>query len=150
MGHTYANLLVHTVFSTKGRRPLIRESFRERLHRYMGGVARNEFGRALAVSGTEDHVHGLISLNTDVSVADAMRKWKSLSSGWVNKTDDTTDHFAWQAGYAAFSVSQSNKQAVTAYIENQPEHHRKRTFQEEFVELLERHGIDYDPRYLFG
>ena len=102
----------------------------------MSGVARNEFGRALRIGGTENHLHGLLSLSTAVSAAEAMRKWKSLSSGWVHKTFPSASDFGWQAGYGVFSVSQSNAAAVIEYIENQREHHRTRTFEEEFVALL--------------
>jgi len=145
MGHTYANLLVHVVFSTKDRRPTIRPEFEERLWQYMSGIARQEFGRALKIGGTEDHLHGLLSLRTDVSVAEALRKWKSLSSGWAHKTFPQERLFGWQAGYGAFSVSQSNAAAVIRYIENQKAHHRRMTFEEEFAELLRRHGIERDP-----
>ncbi|HUT34163.1 MAG TPA: transposase [Planctomycetota bacterium] len=85
MGHTYASLLVHVIFSTKGRRPLIATSFRQRLYEYMAGVARQEFGRALTIGGTDNHIHSLLSIGTNISVGDVMSKWKSLSSGWVHK-----------------------------------------------------------------
>ena len=145
MGHTHTRLLVHVIFSTKNRRPLIQPGFRKRLHKYLGGIARHEFGCALTIGGTDDHVHGLLSLRPDVSVADAICKWKSLSSGWVHKTIAEAADFAWQEGYAAFSVSQSRAADVIAYIARQEEHHRKRTFDEEFAELLQRHQINYDP-----
>ena len=149
MGHTYANLVVHTVFSTKERRPLIHDSFRPRLFAYLSGIARNEFRGALSVGGTENHVHGLLVLAPDTCVADAMGKWKSLSSGWVHETFPDEADFAWQEGYGAFSVSRSNVPQVAAYIANQAEHHRRMTFEDEFVALLKRHGIEYDPRYVW-
>jgi len=149
MGHTYFNLLIHTVFGTKDRHPTIRVSFRTRLHEYLGGIAREEFGRALQIGGAADHVHGLIVLRTDVAVADAMRIWKSLSSGWIHKTFPDEQDFAWQKGYAVFSVSESNAEQVKAYIANQESHHRKQTFEEEYLALLERHGIQYDSRFVW-
>jgi len=149
MGHTYSNLLVHAVFSVKERQPLIRDAFRQRLYEYMGGIARNEFGRALSVGGTDNHLHALLSLNTTASVADALRKWKSLSSGWVHETFPGNAGFAWQEGYGAFSVSKSNAGKVIAYIEAQAEHHKRLTFEEEFVALLDRHGIAYDRASLW-
>ena len=149
MGHTYANLVVHTVFSTKGRRPLIREPFRPRLLEYLSGLARNEFRGALSVGGTDNHVHGLLVLAPHTAVAEAMRKWKALSSKWVHEMFPQEADFGWQEGYGAFSVSQSNVPSVAAYIEKQLEHHRKMTFEEEFVALLKRHGIAYDPRYVW-
>jgi len=101
MGHTHSSILVHVVFTTKGRRNLIAKALRQRLHRYMGGVARAEFGRALKIGGTDNHVHGLLSLSPSVSVAEAMRKWKSLSSRWVHETFPAQADFAWQTGAGA-------------------------------------------------
>jgi REP element-mobilizing transposase RayT len=150
MGHTYCNLLVHTVFSTKDRRPVIHDSFRQRLHEYMGGVARGEFGRAMCIGGTDNHVHALLSMNTTVCIAEAMRKWKSLSSGWVHDTFHEASAFSWQEGYGVFSVSRSNAKKVVRYIEAQAEHHRRLTFEEEFIALLDRHGIEYDPQRIWA
>ena len=144
-GHTYSRLLVHVVFRTKDRYARIKPAFRDHLHKYMAGIARNEFGRALEISGTTDHIHLLLSLRTDVPVADAMRKLKSLSSGWVHKSFPNETGFGWQAGYGAFSVSESNAATVIRYIKNQPEHHKRQTFDEEFAALLKRHRIDPAP-----
>ena len=149
MGHTYSNLLLHVVFGTKDRRPFIHESLRQRLYEYLAGVARNEFGRALTIGGAENHLHELLSLRTDVSTAEAMRKWKSLSSGWVHKTFPSDQTFGWQSGYGAFSVSEPMSIRVAKYISGQQEHHRRQTFEEEFVGLLERHGIRYDPKHVW-
>ena len=149
MGHTYSNLLYHVVFSTKDRRPLIDDPRARRLQQYMAGIARNEFVKALAIGGTTDHLHGLLVLPTTASVAEAMRKWKTLSSKWVNETWPQRARFAWQGGYAAFTVSRSNVPKVAGYIERQAEHHKHMTFKEEFIALLERHGIDYNPEHLW-
>lgn len=148
MGHTYSNILLHVIFSTKNRVASITPDLRPRLYEYLGGVARKEFGPALEIGGTADHLHGLISLNRDVSIADAMREWKSLSSGWVHKTFSEHKAFGWQPGYGAFSVSQSNIDAVRAYIARQEEHHRHVTFEEEYLAFLDRHGLSYDPEHL--
>lgn len=145
MRHTYSNVLIHTIFSTKNRRPIIEPAFRDRLFAYMAGVASVEFGHALRIGGTLDHVHGLHLIRTDVSTAEAMRKLKCLSSGWIHKTYPDAADFAWQEGYGAFSVSKSNSQSVIQYIDNQLEHHRTRCFEEEFMEFLQRHEIGYDP-----
>jgi len=149
VGHTYTNLLFHVVFSTKDRRPLIHDSFRSRLHEYLGGIARRDFRCAPAVGGTNNHVHGLLVLPADICVAGAMRKWKSVSSKWVHETFPAEADFAWQQGYAAFSVSLSNLSRVAAYIEKQEVHHCRMTFEQEFVAILKRHGIPYDPRYVW-
>jgi putative transposase len=148
MGHTYANILLHVIFSTKDRARLISGDLQPRLYEYMAGAARKEFGRALDIGGTEDHVHAILSLRTDISVAEAMQKWKSLSSGWTHKTFSEHRAFAWQAGYGAFSVSQSAIDAVRAYIAGQAEHHRRVTFEEELRAFLDRHGIPYDPAHV--
>ena len=148
MGHTYSNLLVHVIFSTKNRANLISPEIQHRLHEYLAGVAKHEFGHALEIGGTADHLHALLSLKTDVPIAQAMRKWKSLSSGWVHKTFPEHATFAWQPGYAAFSVSQSSVDAVRAYIARQVEHHRQVTFEEEFRAFLDRHGIAYNPDHM--
>jgi len=150
MGHTYANLVVHAVFSTKQRQPLIHDSFRPRLLAYLSGIARNEFRGALSVGGTKDHVHGLLVLAPNTCIADAMRKWKASSSRWIHETFPEEADFAWQEGYGAFSVSRSHVARVADYIAKQAEHHRKMTFEDEFVRLLKRHGIEYDPRYVWG
>jgi putative transposase len=149
MGHTYTNLLVHVIFSTKDRQPCITPQLQPRLYEYLGGLARGEFGVALQVGGTSDHVHGLLSLRPDVSVSHAMNRWKSLSSGWIKRTFPDVSEFAWQEGYGAFTVSRSQSAKVDQYIRSQAEHHRRRSFQEEFIEFLEKHGIEYDPRTIW-
>jgi len=150
MGHTFSDILIHAIFSTKDRKAIIVPTFQQRLYEYLAGVARQEFGQALRIGGTANHVHGLIRLRTDVSVAEAMRKWKSLSSGWVHDTFPDGRGFAWQVGYGAFGVSGPRKDAVIQYIDGQAEHHRKVTFEEEFEGLLRKYGIAYDPRYIWG
>jgi putative transposase len=149
MGHTYSNLLIHVIFATKERRPLIHADFSQRLYEYMCGVARDEFGKAIKVGGMPDHVHALISLKSDVALAHAMNRLKSLSSGWVHKLADGPTDFAWQSGYGAFSVSQSNALTVAQYIANQAHHHATRTFEEEFIEFLRRHDAEFDPAHVW-
>lgn len=144
MGHTFSNILIQVIFSTKNREPLIRTAFRERLYEYMCGVARNEFGHVLCIGGMADHIHGLLVVNPRVSISDAIGKWKSLSSGWVNRELPDFAPFYWQAGYGAFSVSKSRKTDVMEYIAKQEAHHRGRSFQEEYLELLKRHGIEFE------
>jgi putative transposase len=141
-GHTFSRLLVHVVFGTKDRRARIKAAFRERLYRYMAGIAKNEFGRVIEVGGTGDHVHVLLSLRATVSVAEAVRKLKSLSSGWVHSAFPDEAAFGWQTGYAAFTVSESNAESVAKYIRNQDKHHARQAFSEEFAALLRKHGID--------
>lgn len=150
MGHTYSNLLVHVVFSTKGRTATILPSFLDRLREYMAGIARNEFGRAIKIGGTQNHLHALLSIDPAIAVAEAMRKWKSLSSGWLHEEIADAAGFTWQEGYGAFSVSQSQTAKVIAYIDKQEEHHKTQTFEEEFLGFLKRHGVAYDPQRVWA
>jgi putative transposase len=148
MPSTHLSLHCHVVFSTKNRAPLISETWRERLHAYLGGIVRNVDGIPEAIGGVADHVHLLIGLKATSSLADVVRDVKAVSSRWVH--EETGDRgFSWQEGYGAFTVSASQCDAVRTYIANQEEHHRKRTFQEEYVELLKRSGVEYDDRYLW-
>ena len=149
MSHTYTNLLYHIIFSTKDRQPLLTDDIRPRTFAYMGGILRELDGIAILINGPADHVHLLAALPPTTGIADAMRVLKTNSSRWIHETFPNSS-FAWQTGYAAFSVSQSSVPAVRQYIERQEEHHRRITFQEEFVAFLKRHGIAYDERYIWA
>jgi REP element-mobilizing transposase RayT len=149
MPHSYCFSLYHCVFSTKDRRPLLVPEMRERLWAFLGGVARDHAMTALMVGGMEDHDHLLLSLPAVKPVATAMREIKGVSSHWLHQTFDMP-HFGWQEGYGAFSIGMAQIEATRAYIANQTEHHRKRDFQAEFVAMLNKHGIAYDPRYIWG
>ena len=146
MGSTFHSLHYHVVFSTKERRPLLRKEWRERLHAYLGGIARNQEGVAEAIGGVENHVHLLLELKTTHRISDVMRDLKKDSSNWVANNFDRK--FAWQEGYAIFSVSASNVEAVRAYIGRQEDHHKKSSFSDELKVLLEKHGVTYDAKYL--
>ena len=148
MSHAFTNLLAHVIFSTKERAPLIDAELRPKLHAYLGGIVRELNGTPLSINGTDDHVHLLVSMPPTVSTSDAMRVLKANSSKWVH--DTRRKPFGWQAGYGAFSVSQSNVPSVTQYIASQEEHHRKVSFKEEFVSFLKRHGVGYDERFIWG
>jgi putative transposase len=149
MSHSFTNLLYHMVFSTKDRGPWIKDDLKDRLWPYLGGVFRGLDGIALCVGGTADHTHLLVKLPATLSVADVLRDLKANSSGWVHKEWTNRAGFAWQIGYGAFTVSQSRVPSLKRYIENQEEHHRTMTFQEEFTALLKKHGISYDERYIW-
>ena len=149
MSHSYVSQLMHCVFSTKERLPLITPELEPRLWPYLGGIARENKMKAIAIGGTTDHVHGLLSLPATMSFAKAVQLIKGGSSKWVH--DSFRDHrrFAWQEGYGAFSVSSSQVNKTIAYINRQKEHHRRRTFEDEFFDLLDKHGVEYDRRYVF-
>ena len=149
MAHTYCSSLFHCVFSTKERRGVIGPAVQPRLWAYMGGVAREHETTALAVGGMSDHVHLLLSLPSSVPIAKAMREIKSGSSRWMHETLGLAG-FEWQEGYGAFSIGWSQVGATTAYIAGQQEHHRRRDFQAEFVAILKKQRIEYDPRYVWG
>lgn len=146
MGSTFFSLHYHVVFSTKERRPLIRAKWRPRLHAYLGGVIRGTNGVAEIVGGVEDHVHVLASLRPVHRIANMMRDVKKDSSIWVKENFDRT--FAWQEGYAAFTVSPSTTGAVRNYIARQETHHRKHSFVDELKELLGKAGVEYEEKYL--
>jgi putative transposase len=147
MPATYLSLHYHLVFSTKERAALIEQSWRSRLHEYLGGTVAGLEGFPQRVGGTADHVHLLVGLKATHCLADFMRELKKASSAWVHDQIGLR-RFAWQEGYAAFTVSATARAAVQRYIANQEAHHRKRTFREELVELLEKAGVEYDARYL--
>ncbi len=150
MANSYISIYIHYVFSTKGRLPLISPEIQERLWTYMGGTAREKQMKALAIGGTEDHAHILISLPATISVAEAVKLIKGNSSKWVNETFRLSDKFTWQEGYGAFSVNISIVEETIRYINRQAEHHRHKSFKEEYIEFLGKHGIEYDERYIWG
>ena len=144
---SYTNLLYHIVYATKERAPLITKTLRPRLHEYLGGTVRGLGGIALEINGTADHVHVLAKLRPTISVSEFLSKLKSGSSGWAKR--QTAGRFGWQARFAAFTVSESQVERVRQYIRNQEQHHRKRTFEEEFKALLRAHNVDFDAAHLW-
>lgn len=150
MSHSYTNCLIHCVFSTKHRQPTVVPEVRDRLWEYMGGIMRSMHVSPRAIEGTSDHVHLLVALPAALSIASVMRVVKGRSARWVHDMFPSAHKFAWQEGYGAFSIGRSRLQETIAYIRNQEEHHRICTFQEEFLQLLARHGLEYDERYLWG
>ncbi len=150
MSHTFSNLLVHVIFSTKDRLPLINEEIKSDLLAYMGGILRELDLFPMILNGTADHVHLLVRVPADLAPAECMRTLKTNSSRWVHEKWPERRQFGWQTGYAAFSVSESARPEVIRYIQNQEEHHRKISFQEELVAYLKKNGIPYDERYIWG
>jgi len=149
MAGSMSCLLYHLVWSTKNRRPMIQEDLQDRLYGYVGGILTRKKGALLCAGGTRDHVHLLVSGPPKLDVSKMINAIKSNSSAWAHKTFPARADFAWQEGYGAFSVSSSQREKVEHYIRAQERHHRKRSFQEEFLAFLEKHGIEYDPRYVW-
>jgi putative transposase len=146
---SYVSNHIHLVFGTKERRKLMTPILRERLWPFMGGIARQNKMKAIEVGGVEDHIHLLISLPATVSVSKAAQLIKGGSSKWVHDTFPEYRHFQWQEKYGSFNVSVSQLDTLIRYIRNQEQHHRKMTFQEEFLALLKKHRIEFDERYLW-
>jgi len=142
--HSFISSLHHCVFATKGRETSLSAEIRERLWPYLGGVARENGMKALAIGGVADHVHMLLSLPAKMSVAKAMQLLKGNSSKWIHETFPKLRNFAWQEGYAAFSIGVSGIEETRAYIRNQEEHHRTRTYREEVIMFLKRHRLPFD------
>ena len=148
---THQQLLYHIVFSTKNRKPMLeRESFRESVFAYLAGTSKALGGFALIVGGYIDHVHLLVRIPAKIALANFVGELKANCSKHINQTSGHNLKFGWQDGYGAFTVSPSQKQWVYRYIGNQMEHHSAETFEREYIQLLEAHGVEYDRKYVFG
>ncbi len=149
MANTYSQLNVHCVFAVKDRENSITKDFRDELHRFMSGVLKNDGSFPLAVNGWLDHVHVFFELPATMSVSDQMRMLKASSSKWINDNKFTKGKFQWQEGYGAFSYSRSQRHSVIEYIFKQEEHHKVKTFREEYLDLLKKFEIPFDENYVF-
>ncbi|MBI1313206.1 IS200/IS605 family transposase [bacterium] len=146
---SFTQLNYHIVFSTKYRRPAISADLQARLYEYLGGTIRGRKGQSIEIGGTRDHVHILTKLLPTLAVADVIRDLKANSSKWISELPGTRFPFEWQKGYSAFTVSYSQIDAVQRYIRDQAEHHRTKSCQEEYVEFLKRHNVEFRLEYLF-
>ena len=144
MSHSLTKILIHCIFSTEGRRELLKGEISTRINAYMAGVARNHGGHLIRAGGTADHRHLLLAIEPTTCVADLVRFIKANSSKWLHETYPQVGRLGWQTGYAAFSVSESIRPRVVAYIDGQEEHHRRMTFEEELRAILSRHGVSLD------
>src|SRR5262249_2111141 len=142
MSHAFAKNHIHLIFSTQGRRKIIRKEVQPQLWSYMAGICRNQGMAPIAINGMDDHAHALFHLLPSLALAKAVLLLKSNSSKWMNEHGRG---FAWQVGYGAFSVSVSNTATVADYIRNQELHHRRLTFEDEYLALLQKHGVEFDP-----
>jgi len=150
MPQSLVQIYLHLVFSTKNRKPFLKDpDLRAEMHAYLGGVCRNLPCPALIVGGTEDHVHLLCRYSQNMTVANLLRELKRSSSLWIKEQSARSQEFYWQRGYGAFSISPSHIKDLTTYIQNQETHHRKISFQEEFREICRKYGVEIDERYVW-
>ena len=149
MANTYTQLYFHIVFAVKGRSNYILENWKSELYKYISGIIANKDQKLMIVNGVPNHIHLLIGTKPNCNLSDLIRDIKANSSKWINEKKFTNFHFEWQTGFGAFTVSQSVVPNVIEYIKNQEEHHRKKTFKEEYVEFLKAYQIDFKDEYLF-
>jgi REP element-mobilizing transposase RayT len=150
MANTYTSLHYHVIFSTKNREPRLQAEIEQRVWAFIGGIVRAHKMTALQVGGIEDHIHALVTAPPTIAPFQIAQYLKGDSSKWIQQEFLALRNFRWQDGYGAFTVSKSNIPEVISYIQDQREHHRKKTFQEEYRDFLHENGIEYDERYLWG
>ena len=149
MGSTLSNLVYHVVFSTKAREPMITHEIRDELYRYIGGIVRGENGILIQIGGIPDHVHLVLKLKPVHKLSEIMQKIKGNSSKWVNGQNRLEGRFGWQDGYGGFTVSESQVAVVVRYVKEQEKHHKKYSFKEEFIRILQYHQVEYNEQYLW-
>ncbi len=149
MANTFTQIYIQIVFAVRNRQSLITPKFEEDLFKYITGIVRNKGHKLISINGMPDHIHAFIGLKPKESISDLVRDMKKDSSKFINSKNWLRSQFNWQEGYGAFSYGQSQLNNVARYIENQKEHHRKRTFKEEYIGLLKKFQIDHDEQYLF-
>jgi putative transposase len=149
MANTYTQLYIQLVFAVKYRAATIASNWNDELYQYITGIVRNNKHKLISINGMSDHIHILIGMHPTQSLSDLMQDIKGNSSKWVNEKKFIQERFEWQSGYGAFTYGKSQIKAVAEYIENQEKHHIKKTFKEEYLELLQKFEIDYDEKYVF-
>ena len=149
MANTYTSLHYHIIFSTKNREPWLNKEIETKVWSYLGGIARQNGLKPVKIGGVEDHVHLLIAMPPTLSLSETLKQIKGASSGWMKETFPNCRGFGWQDGYGAFTVSKSQMSEVEDYIGGQREHHRIKSFAEEYRAFLDKHGVEYDERYLW-
>lgn len=150
MPNTYTQIHIHFVFAVKHRNAVINDSWKEELCKYIAGIIRNNEHKLIAIGGMPDHIHILIGVRPSQSISDLMQDVKGNSSKWINEKRFLKTKFEWQEGYGAFSYSKSQINDVVNYINNQETHHAKKSFKEDYLEILKKFEVDYDEKYVFG
>lgn len=149
MANTYTQLYFHVVFAVKGRLNIIAEEWKEDLYKYISGVVTNKNQKLMVINGRPDHIHLLVGMKPDYKLSDLIRDVKANSSRFINEQKWVSGKFEWQEGFGAFTLGHSQIDVIVKYIKNQEEHHRARTFQEEYIEFLKKYEIEYKPEYIF-
>ena len=149
MGNTYTQIHIQSVFTVQNRACIIRKAWKDELYKYITAIIQSNGHKVLAINGIPDHLHVFFGMRPSQSLSSLMKDVKADSSKWINERRFVQGKFSWQEGYGAFSYSKSHVNKVIDYIRNQEEHHRKKTFIEEYMELLEKFGVDFDERYIF-
>ena len=149
MANTYTQIYLHIVFSVKGRQNLIHKSWKEELHKYICGIVNGKEQKVYAIGGVADHIHILVSIKPNIALSDLVRDIKANSSKWIYEKGLVKGKFQWQEGFGAFSYAQSQLDTVIAYINKQEQHHQKKTFRDEYLELLQKFNVVFDEKYLF-
>lgn len=150
MANTYTQIYVHVVFSVKGRQNLIQKKWKDELFMYISGIAKGKEQKIYAIGGVEDHIHILLSIKPSIALSDLVGEIKSNSSKWINEKSLVMGRFEWQSGFGAFSCSHSQLDGVIFYINNQEEHHKKKNFKVEYIEMLQKWNVDFDEKYVFN
>lgn len=150
MANTFSQIYLHIIFSVKDRERLIKENFKTELYKYISQIIQNKGQKLIVINGTDDHLHLVISINPDLSCSELVKSIKVSSSKWINEKRFIRTKFQWQEGYGVFSYSKSQMKSLINYVNNQEEHHRRKSFKEEYLELLNKFDIDYDEKYVLG
>jgi len=149
MANTFSQIYIQVVFAVSGRQSLVREEFKEELYKYITGIVRNNGQKLIVINGMPDHVHALIGLKPSMALSDLVRDTKADSSNFVNKNRWIRGKFSWQEGFGAFSYGHSQLDKIIKYIQNQEQHHKRRTFKDEYLSLLKKFNVEFDEKYVF-
>jgi len=149
MANTYTQIYIQAVFAVENRISLIHKDWKEELHKYITAIVQNNSHKLIAINSVSDHIHIFIGMKPDQSVSNLLKNIKESSSRWINKRGIIRGRFRWQAGFGAFSYAHSQINTVVKYIKNQEEHHKKKTFRQEYLEFLKKYDVPYDERYIF-